>query len=260
MRLENQVVLVTGAASDRSIGWGIATRLAEEGAAIVLNDLPARTEELEARVDSLTKSGRRAIMAPADITKPAEVQNMIQTCASSFGRLDILCSNAGMIRWQRLLDITPEILQAQVNVNIKGNLLVCKAAAAQMIQQGHGGRIIVTSSVQTYFHFPITPVYGGTKHAMHIFIGALALELAPYKITVNHIGPGWVKTQMNDASPELQAEEDFEKQKEAIPFRRAGLPEEIAQAVAYFTMDEAAYTTGAFLPVDGGLSIGKYSY
>ncbi|MEM8489173.1 MAG: SDR family oxidoreductase [Bacteroidota bacterium] len=226
MKLNQKVALITGAAGKRSIGWGIVEAMAQEGASVILNDLPARSQDLDRRVNSLKKNGYQAVAAPADLTRPDEVQKMIDVGLSAFGRLDILCSNAGMIRWQSFLDITPDILQAQVNINVKGNMFVCKAAAEQMIAQGNGGRIIVTSSVQTYFHFPITPVYGGTKHAMHIFVGALALELAPHNITINHIGPGWVKTAMNDASPELRTEADLEKQAEAIPLRRAGTTNE----------------------------------
>ena len=260
MHLKNKVALVTGAASERSIGWGIAKKLASEGASLILNDLPERREELAARVDQLKELGGRAVMAPADVTRPENVDKMMQEGIRAFGRLDVVCSNAGMIRWESFLDITPKILRDLVDVNVKGNMLVCKAAADQMIKQEEGGRIVVTSSVQTYFHFPITPVYGATKHAMHVFIGALALELAPFKITVNHIGPGWVRTQMNDTSPELQTDDAINSQKEAIPLRRAGTTDEMANAVAYFTLNEAAYTTGAYLPVDGGLSISKYSY
>lgn len=260
MHLKDKVALVTGAASERSIGWGIARKLAAGGASLILNDLPARHEELAARVNELKQLGSEAVMAPADITRPENIDAMMQVGLTAFGRLDIVSSNAGIIRWESFLDITPKTLRLLVDVNVKGNMQVCKAAAQQMIKQGEGGRIVVTSSVQTYFHFPITPVYGATKHAMHVFVGALALELAPYAITVNHIGPGWVQTPMNDTSPELQTEKDIHNQKEAIPFRRAGTIEEMAAAVAYFTMNEAAYTTGAFLPVDGGLGISKYSY
>lgn len=260
MRLTNSVALVTGAAGERSIGWGIAQVLAKEGASVVLNDLPTRHDALAARVDHLQQQGFQAVSAPADLTQPKDIDQMIATVVDTFGRLDIMCSNAGMIRWQSLLEITPDVLQAQLDVNVKGNMLVCQAAAKQMITQGAGGRIIITSSVQTYFHFPITPVYGGTKHAMHIFVGGLALELAPHNITVNHIGPGWVQTAMNDSSPELQSPEAIENQKKAIPMRRAGTTKEMAKAVAYFAMEDAAYTTGAFLPIDGGLSIGKYGY
>ena len=260
MHLKNKVALVTGAASERSIGWGIAQKLASEGASLILNDLPAHRVDLAARVNQLQEMGARAVMAPADITSPENVAQMMDIGMQAFGRLDVVCSNAGMIRWESFLDITPKNLRALVDINVKGNMLVCKAAAKQMIDQREGGRIVVTSSVQAYFHFPITPVYGATKHAMHVFIGALALELAPHNITVNHIGPGWVQTGMNDASPELQTHHEIENQKEAIPFRRAGTTEEMASAISYFTLNEAAYTTGAYLPVDGGLSIGKYSY
>ena len=260
MQLKHKVALVTGAASDRSIGWGIAEKLASEGASVILNDLPARRDELAARADQLKGMGAGAVVAPADITQPDHVDQMINVGIDAFGRLDVVCSNAGIIRWEPFLEITPRTLRKLVDVNVKGNMQVCKAAASQMIKQKEGGRIVVTSSVQTYFHFPITPVYGATKHAMHVFIGALALELAPYGITVNHIGPGWVQSPMNDTSPELQSEQDLHNQKEAIPLRRAGTIEEMGAAVAYFAMHEAAYTTGAFLPIDGGLGIGKYSY
>ena len=260
MHLKNKVALVTGAANSRSIGWGIAEKLASEGAALVINDLPSNLDQLSARVDAITANGGQAVMAPADITRPDQVDRMIRTGLEAFGRLDVVCSNAGIIRWQPFLEITPEVLRPLVDVNVRGNMMVCQAAARRMIEQGEGGRIIITSSVQTYFHFPITPVYGATKHAMHVFVGALALELAPHNITVNHIGPGWVQTRMNDASPELQTAGDIENQQQAIPFRRAGTIDEMAHAAAYFTTDEAAYTTGAFLPVDGGLSISKYSY
>ena len=260
MHLNNKVALVTGAASDRSIGWGIARRLASEGASLIVNDLPSRSDELVERVNELKAMGGEAVMAPADITRPENVKGMMEIGREAFGRLDIVCSNAGIIRWEPFLEITPAVLRALVNVNVKGNMFVCKAAADQMIKQNEGGRIVVTSSVQTYFHFPITPVYGATKHAMHVFIGALALELAPYKITVNHVGPGWVQTPMNDTSPELQSEEDLIHQRAAIPLRRAGTLDEMAAAVTYFTLNDAAYTTGAFLPIDGGLGISKYSY
>ena len=260
MHLKNKVALVTGAANERSIGWGIARTLASEGASIILNDLPSQKDALYARAGQLKAMGASVEVAPADITRPGEVEEMMEIGIGALGRLDVVCSNAGIIRWEPFLDIQPRTLQALVNVNVKGNMLVCKAAADRMIKQGEGGRIVVTSSVQTYFHFPVTPVYGATKHAMHVFIGAFALELAPYQITVNHIGPGWVQTQMNDPSPELQTEEDLNHQRAAIPLRRAGTLDEMARAVAYFTMRDAAYTTGAFLPVDGGLGIGKYSY
>ena len=127
---------------------------------------------------------------------------MVAVTAQRLGRLDIVVSNAGVIRWERFPDLTPENVRAILRVNILGNVNVCRAAAKQMIVQGGGGRIIIVSSVQSDVQFPVTPVYGASKHAMHALVGSLALELAPHRVTVNHIGPGWVRSPLNDAAPD----------------------------------------------------------
>lgn len=258
MRLKGKVALVTGAADDRSIGWGIAQALAEEGADVVVNDI-AHADQLDARVRDLEQIGVRGLAIQADVTRPDETDQMMAEIVSQRGRLDIVASNAGIIRWEPFLQITPANLRAVVNVNIKGNVNVCQAAARQMIEQGDGGRIIITSSVQADMHFPVTPVYGGTKYAMHTFVGTLALELAQYNITVNHIGPGWVRSALNDRAPDQQTEDGVENNRRAVPLKRDGSIEEMGRAVVYFASDDAAYTTGAFLRIDGGLGISKYS-
>jgi NAD(P)-dependent dehydrogenase (short-subunit alcohol dehydrogenase family) len=211
------------------------------------------------RADDLRAMGRRAAAIPADVTQPEEVQRMIAKTVEVFGHLDIVVSNAGIIRWEHFLDITPANMQALLNVNIRGNVYVCQAAAKQMIAQGKGGRIILTSSVQSDMQFPITPVYGATKKAAHTLVGIMALELAQYKITVNHIGPGWVSSALNDPSPELQTEAGLEAQRRVVPLRRDGTIDEMGRAVVYFASSDGDYTTGAFLRVDGGLGISKYS-
>jgi NAD(P)-dependent dehydrogenase (short-subunit alcohol dehydrogenase family) len=249
---------VTGAADNRSIGWGIAQALAAEGADVVVNDV-AKPDDLHARAEDLRRMGRRALAVVADVSQPDQVEAMIGQTAAQMGRLDILASNAGIVRWEHFLDITPANLQAIVNVNIKGNVYVCQAAARQMIRQGQGGRIIITSSVQSDRHFPVTPVYGATKRAMHIFVGCLALELAPYNITVNHIGPGWVRSPLNDPAPDQQTAQGIEANRQAVPLKRDGLIEEMGRAAVYFASEDGNYTTGAFLRVDGGLGISKYS-
>jgi NAD(P)-dependent dehydrogenase (short-subunit alcohol dehydrogenase family) len=257
LRLSGKIVLVTGAADDRSIGWGIARALANEGADVAVNDV-THLEELEKRAGELRAMGRRSLAIPADVTQPDQVEAMIGRTASQLGRLDILCSNAGIIRWEPFLDITPKNLQAIVNVNILGNVNVCQAAARQMIAQGGGGRIIITSSVQSDIQFPITPVYGGTKAAMHIFVGCLALELAEHNITVNHIGPGYVESALNDVSPQLQTPEAIENQRRAVPLgHRAGTSYEMGRAAVYFASSDGDYVTGAFIRLDGGLALGK---
>lgn len=259
MRLQGKVALVTGAANNRSIGWGIAKALADEGADVVVNDV-ATHDQLEQRAEEIRALGRRSLAIQADVSQPDQVEAMIEQTARELGHLDILASNAGIVRWEQFLDITPANLRKQVEVNIKGNVNMCRAAAQQMIRQGNGGRIIITSSVQADMQFPITPVYGGTKKSMHIFVGALALELARYNITVNHIGPGWVRSPLNDPAPGQQTPEEIEAQRLAVPLKRDGYIQEMGRAVVYFASEDGAYTTGAFLRVDGGLGISKYTY
>ncbi len=256
MRLQGKVALVTGAASDRSIGWGIARALADEGADVVVNDV-AQADALEKRAAELRERGRRAAAITADVTDYQQVNDMIARTVSELGRLDIVVSNAGIIRWEPVLQTTPKNLQAVVNVNLKGSVYVCQAAARQMVAQGDGGRIIITSSVQADVQFTINPIYGATKYAMHVFTGCLALELAPYNITVNHIGPGWVESALNDPMPELQTDEGVEHQRQAIPLKRAGDPYEMGRAAVFFAAD-GDYVTGVGLRVDGGLGLGKY--
>jgi NAD(P)-dependent dehydrogenase (short-subunit alcohol dehydrogenase family) len=225
---------------------------------VAVNDV-AHLDALQQRVHDIEALGRRSVAVPADVTQPEQVAAMVAQTVEALGKLDILVSNAGIIRWEHFLDITPANLRAIVNVNIKGNVYVCQAAARQMIAQGHGGRIILTSSVQSDVQFPINPIYGATKKAAHTLVGVMALELAQYNITVNHIGPGWVQSALNDLSPELQTPEGLEAQRQVVPLRRDGSIDEMGRAVVYFASSDGDYTTGAFLRVDGGLGISKYS-
>lgn len=257
MRLQGKTALVTGASDQRSIGWGIARALAQAGADVVVNDV-VRPDALAERVRDLEALGRRGLAVQADVTAPDQVAEMFTYAERAFGRIDIVVSNAGIIRWEHFLDITAENLRAIVAVNIKGNVHVCRAAAEHMRIHG-GGRIIITSSVQSDMQFPITPVYGATKRAMHIFVGCLALELAQYGITVNHIGPGWVMSALNDPSPELQTQAGIEAQRQAVPLKRAGDIDEMGRAVVFLASADGDYITGEYIRIDGGLGIGKYS-
>ncbi len=256
-RLTGKIALVTGAAESRSIGWGIARALGAEGADVVVNYV-ALPDELDRRADDLRKMGRRALAIRADVTQADQIEAMISQTVTEFGRLDIVASNAGIIRWEPFLSITPENMRAILNVNLLGNVHVCQAAARQMIRQGQGGRIIITSSVQSDLNFPITPIYGGTKSAMHIFVACLALELAEHNITVNHIGPGWVQSALNDPAPDQQTSEGVENNRKAVPLgNRPGSIDEMGRAVVYFASADGDYTTGSFLRIDGGLALGK---
>ena len=256
--LAGRVAVVTGAARDRSIGGGIARVLARHGADVVVNDL-APSAEGERRLGEIEALGRRAALIPADVTDPAAVDGLIAETVERMGRVDIVVANAGLCDWQTVAEMSAELWDRLVGVNLHGCFNTCRAAAAQMRAQGDGGRIIVTSSVHAQMPFVQMGVYGGTKQAVGHLVGVMAREWARDRITVNHIGPGWVASAINDTAPDFQTEEGRRGVRRVIPLEhRAGEPEEMGEAVAYLASDAAAYTTGAYVRVDGGFVIGPY--
>jgi NAD(P)-dependent dehydrogenase (short-subunit alcohol dehydrogenase family) len=256
--LEGRVAVVTGAARDRSIGGGIARVLAQHGADVVVNDL-AVDDEGERRVHEIEAIGRRAALIAADVTDAAAMDDLMAQTVERMGRVDIVVANAGLCDWETVADMSAGLWERLVGVNLHGVFNTCRAAAAQMRAQGEGGRIIATSSVHAQMPFVEMGVYGGTKQAVGHLVGVMAREWARDRITVNHIGPGWVASAINDASPDFATPEAQRRVRQLIPLgHRAGEPEEMGEAVAYLAGDAAAYTTGAYLRVDGGFTIGAY--
>jgi len=256
--LAGKVAIVTGAARDRSIGGGIARVLARHGADVVVNDL-AVSEEGERRVQEIEALGRRATLIAADVTDPASAEALMAQTVERMGRLDIVVANAGVCDWQNVADMSADLWDRIVGVNLHGCFNTCRAAAAQMRAGGEGGRIVATSSVHAQMPFAQMSVYGGTKQAVGHLVGVMAREWARDGITVNHIGPGWVASAINDTSPDFSTEEARLGVQRIIPVgHRAGEPEEMGEAVAYLASDEARYTTGAYIRVDGGLVMGPY--
>jgi NAD(P)-dependent dehydrogenase (short-subunit alcohol dehydrogenase family) len=232
--------------------------LARHGADVVVNDL-ASSEEGERRVEEIEALGRRAALIPADVTDPASAEALMAQTVERMGRLDIVVANAGVCDWQTVADMSADLWDRIVGVNLHGCFNTCRAAAAQMRAGGEGGRIVATSSVHAQMPFAQMSVYGGTKQAVGHLVGVMAREWAPDGITVNHIGPGWVASAINDTSPDFSTEEARLGVQRIIPVgHRAGEPEEMGEAVAYLASEEARYTTGAYVRVDGGLVMGPY--
>ena len=257
-KLAGRVAVVTGAARDRSIGGGIARVLAQHGADVVVNDLAA-SEEAERRVLEIEAIGRRAAFVAADVTDPVAMERLMAETVERMGRLDIVVANAGLCDWQTVTDLTAELWDRLVGVNLHGCFFTCRAAAAAMRAQGEGGRIIATSSVHAQMPFVQMGVYGGTKQAVGHLVGVMAREWARDRITVNHIGPGWVASAINDKAPDFATAEGRAGIRRIIPLgHRAGEPEEMGEAVAYLASEAAAYTTGAYVRVDGGFVIRPY--
>jgi NAD(P)-dependent dehydrogenase (short-subunit alcohol dehydrogenase family) len=246
--LAGKVALVTGAARDRGIGRGIALALAERGADVAINDV-AHDDEGYRRVTEIEALGRRSAFLKADVTNPEENERL--------DRLDVFVANAGVARWEQLHEVSRESWDFVTSVNLHGVLYGCQAAAAQMRRQGEGGRIVIISSVHAVMPGSPLGVYGATKHAVGLLAGVMAREWGADGISVNHVGPGWVDTNINDPSPDFATEKDRAAVRATIPFgARPAEPREIGEAVAYLA--ESTYTTGAYLRVDGGLVIGKY--
>lgn len=249
--------MVTGAARERGIGRGIAQCLAEEGCDVAVNDVAAEAEAVEL-VDALRGLGRRALFVQADVTDRGAVDAMVERIEGDLGPLDIVCSNAGIADWRPLLDVTEESFDRVVSVNLGGAFNVCQSAARAMLARGKGGRIVVTSSVHVQMPFADMSVYGATKAGLKGMVETMAIELAPRGITVNHIGPGWVRSYINDASPALQTDEDVRTTLTLIPAGRPAEPREIGRAVVYLCSGDGDYVTGEFLRVDGGFVVGKF--
>jgi len=256
-KLEGKTALVTGAAHERGIGRGIVLALAEEGCDVAINDV-AFEEMGEELVERVREMGRRAVFLQANVAERAEVDELVRRAETELGPLDIACSNAGVADWQDWAQITEESLDRIVGVNLTGAFNVGQAAARAMVARGRGGRIVFTSSVHAQMCFPQMAVYGATKQAVRALSETMAIELGDHGITVNHIGPGWVKSQLNDSSPGLRTVEDEQATLQLIPIARPSEPIEQGRAVAYLCSEDAAYVTGEFLRVDGGFVVGKY--
>ncbi len=248
---------MTGAARERGIGRGIVECLAEEGCDVAINDVGAEDEGL-ALVEQINALGRRAVLVPADVSDRAAVDAMIARVEDELGPLDVVCSNAGVAAWQNLVDVTDESFDHVVDVNLTGAFNVCQAGARAMVARGRPGRIVVTSSVHVQMPFPAMSVYGATKAGLKGMVETMAIELAEHGITVNHVGPGWVRSFINDASPSLQTEEEVRTTLTLIPAGRPADPRELGRAVVYLASSDGDYVTGEFLRVDGGFVVGKF--
>ncbi len=255
--LTGKVALVTGAARRRGIGRGIVEALAAAGAVVAINDVAAEDEAAEL-VEQLAAQGATARFYRADVSDRAAVEQLLDAVERDLGPLHAVCSNAGIARWEPFERITDAAFDAVVSVNLTGAFNVGQAAARRMVAHGAGGRIVFTSSVHVQMPFEQMAIYGATKQALRALTETMAVELGPAGVTVNHLGPGWVDSDLNDGSPSLQTEEEARATMAMIPARRKGEPIEMGHAVAYLCSDEAAYVTGEFLRVDGGFVVGKY--
>ncbi|TLX57917.1 glucose-1-dehydrogenase [Stutzerimonas nosocomialis] len=247
MRLENKVALVTG--STQGIGRGIAVRLAQEGADIVVT---GRSED-EGRetAEEVRALGRRACVIPADLAEVSACRRLVEEAIRQMGRLDILVNNAGMQKNAAFLDAEPQDYDQILNVNLRAPFFITQAFARHLVETGRGGRIVNNSSVHEELPMPNFTDYCASKGGLKMMMRNLAIELAPLGITINNVAPGAIETPINRDL--MNRPDKLANLLGNIPANRLGQPRDVAGAVAFLVSDDADYITGTTLFVDGGL-------
>lgn len=251
LNLFGKTAIVTGGAM--GIGLGIASRLAEAGANVVIADLnKAAADEAAAK---LTAKGWKASAVATDVSDAAQAAKMVEAAVALYGAVDILVNNAGIYPSVPVMGLTDEQFEKIVGVNLKSVFFCTKAASAQMIQQGRGGKIINITSIDAVHPSMIgLAVYDATKHGAWGFTKNAALELAPHKIWVNAIAPGGINTPGTGAdkmSKEMEAALEPFRQK--IPMKRMGIPDDIGKVALFLASGLSDYMTGSQVIVDGGV-------
>lgn len=242
--LQDKVVLVSGATS--GIGQEIARLFAAEGAALVLAG--RRSPEGNALAAELTARGAQVAFQAADVTRAADHAALVELAVSRFGRLDIAVNNAGVEATGPLSAFDEATYERVFDTNVRAVFLALRAQVPELTKTR--GSILVTSSIAGIRGMPGASVYAASKHAVEGIVKSAALELAPLGIRVNAVAPGPIATQMLDrftgGHPDVMAAH--------VPLGRLGASEEIAQAALWLVSPAAAYTNGAVLRVDGGMS------
>jgi glucose 1-dehydrogenase len=249
MKLEGKTVLVTG--GSQGIGQGIAFRLAEEGADIVV-DYVGNPQSADATIAQIQKRGRRGLAVEADISSVDQIHSMMKQAVDSFGGVDVLVNNAGVEKHASIWEATEHDYDLVLTINLKGAFFASQAFVQHRMAVKKPGKIINVSSVHEELPFPHFTSYCASKGGVKMMMRNLSIELAPYGITVNNIAPGAIETPINTAllndPPKLKALLDN------IPLGRLGQVSDVGGVAAFLASSDADYITGATIVVDGGLT------
>ncbi|NPV07387.1 MAG: 3-oxoacyl-ACP reductase FabG [Anaerolineae bacterium] len=247
MQLKGKIAMVTGAS--RGIGRGIAERLGAEGARVAVV-YRSRADEAEAVVDAIARAGGEARAWRCDVTRKDQVDATVASVAEAWGGLDILVNNAGgKLRAAPFFDITEELWDECLDLNLKG-VFLCSQAAARVMARNGGGRIINIASISSVQAQYDRVHYCTAKGGLIQLTRTMALELAPHRITVNAVGPTTIET---DATRDrLSSQEAMLTELRMHPLGRLGQPEDVAAGVVFFCLPETGFYTGQLLLAEGG--------
>lgn len=246
MALQGRLALITGAGSERGLGYAIARALARAGAEVVLSDI-----DLEGASRNAAAIGASARAIALDVTSEESVAGAVR----EVGRVDILVNNAGITQRRAIWELSVEEFDRMLTINLRGGFL-CLSAVVQGMMARHWGRVIWISSVAGRQGGGIvgTAHYAASKAGVIGLCQAAARELGPYGITSNAIAPGFILTGIATRAVDAQTERELdEKISLAAPMRRSGLPDDVAAAAAFLASEEAGYITGEVMDVNGGI-------
>lgn len=247
-----KIASITGAS--QGIGRGIALHLARAGYDIGFSYCSAQeqAESLTAQIEAL---GRRCRAYRADMCQSGAGPAFVKQAAEELDGLNVLVNNAGRTRMQSILDLTPEVVDELINLDLKNSLFCMQTAAKIMIERNIRGSIVNITSSRAERAYPEDAVYGGVKAAIRRASQSAALDLAPYGIRVNCVAPGAIAIRSKEYLAKLKwIPTDFwEELGTRIPLERSGTPEDVANAVAFLADEQSDYITGETIRVDGGL-------
>ena len=244
-KLDGKVAIVTG--SERGLGRGMATALAQAGADVVGVTYVADAPETAAAVQA---AGRRYLHVQADLSSLEPIQRIVDTAIQEFGHIDILVNNAGIIIRNDSVDFTEKEWDDVMDINIKATFFMCQAVARQFIKQGTGGKIVNVASMLSFQGGIRVPSYTASKSGVKGITMLMANEWAKHGVNVNAIAPGYMAT---DNTTQLRADEARSAEiLGRIPAGRWGLPEDLGGAVVFLASKAGDYVNGYTIAVDGG--------
>ena len=244
--LKGKVAVVTGAS--KGLGAAIAKKLADDGAAVVVNYASSKAGA-DAVVAAIEKAGGKAVAVKGDVSKPSEANGIVDAAIATFGRLDILVNNSGIYEFGAIETLDEASFHKQFNTNVLGLLLTTQAAVKHL---GEGASIINIGSVVSTLHPPQSAVYSATKGAVDAITGVLAKELGARRIRVNTIAPGIVETEGTHAAGFIGSEFETDTVSRT-PLGRTGQPNDIASIASFLASNDSSWMTGERLIASGGL-------